>query len=95
MERFGELGGAELGLPPRDRLGWCAPRSRPGVRFGYTAMASISWQVTDTWRSSRAGFADLGGSGAAMSEVVAAGLVTLVPAARDQRLRNRRTAALT
>ena len=28
-------------------------------------------------------------------EVVAAGLVTLVPAARDQRLRNRRTAALT
>jgi hypothetical protein len=29
MDRFGELGGAELGLPPRDRL-------------GYTAMASIS-----------------------------------------------------
>ena len=42
MDRFGELGGAELGFPRATRLGWCAPRSGPGVGFGYTAMASIS-----------------------------------------------------
>jgi hypothetical protein len=67
MDRFGELGGAELGLPRATRLGWCAPRSGPGVGFGYTAMTSISRQVTDTWRSGRAGSPDMGGSGAVMS----------------------------
>ena len=44
-------------FPRATRLGWCAPRSGPGVGFGYTAMASISRQVTDTRRSSRAGSA--------------------------------------
>jgi hypothetical protein len=60
MDRFGELAAPNSAFPRATRLGWCAPRSGPGVGFGYTAMASISRQVTDTWRSSRAGSADLG-----------------------------------
>jgi hypothetical protein len=42
MDRFGELAAPNSAFPRATRLGWCAPRSGPGVGFGYTAMASIS-----------------------------------------------------